>query len=94
MYRIIDKRGNGKTSRLMLLAKENNGIVVCANPDAMRVKAQSYGFDDIEFISYWTYIEDTKGWNATRKPIFIDELENFTMATCGKITGYSLTNED
>lgn len=35
MYRIIDGRASGKTSRLLLLAKENNGIVVCANPSAM-----------------------------------------------------------
>ena len=32
MYKIIDKRGTGKTLRLMLLAKENNGIVVCSSP--------------------------------------------------------------
>ena len=35
MYRIIDTRASGKTSRLMLLAKENNGVFVCANPYAM-----------------------------------------------------------
>ena len=39
MYRIIDGRGTGKTSRLLLLAKENNGIVVCAYPEWMREKA-------------------------------------------------------
>ena len=39
MYRIIDKRSSGKTSRLMLLAKENNGIIVCRNPKAMEEKA-------------------------------------------------------
>ena len=78
----------------MLLAQEKNGIIVCANPDAMRVKAQAYGFDNIEFISYGTYINDTAGWHATKKPIFIDELENFVITTCGYITGYSLTNED
>ena len=32
MYRIIENRGTGKTSRLMLLAKENNAIFVCSNP--------------------------------------------------------------
>lgn len=94
MYRIIDKGSSGKTGRLMLLAAENNGIIVCKNPDAMRVKAQSYGFNNIKFISYGTYIDDTSGWHAIRKPIFIDELENFIVATCGKIEGYSLTNED
>ena len=30
MYRIIDKRGTGKTSRLMLLAKEENAIIACS----------------------------------------------------------------
>ena len=40
MYRIIDKRGTGKTSRLMLLAKEENAIIACSNPDAMRIKAE------------------------------------------------------
>ena len=42
MYQIIDKRGSGKTSRLMLLAQENNGIFVCANPYGMREKAKNY----------------------------------------------------
>lgn len=39
MYRIIDKKCSGKTSRLLLLAKENNGIVVCKDPQKMRDKA-------------------------------------------------------
>ena len=39
MYRIIEGRGTGKTSRLMLLAKENDAIFVCSNPDAMKYKA-------------------------------------------------------
>ena len=29
MYRIIDARGSGKTSRLMLLAKETNSALAC-----------------------------------------------------------------
>ena len=41
MYQIIDKRGSGKTSRLMLLAQENNGVFVCANPYGMREKAKN-----------------------------------------------------
>jgi len=43
MIRIIDGRGTGKTNRLMLFAKEHNAIFVCANPEAMRVKAEAYG---------------------------------------------------
>ena len=39
MYRVLDGRGTGKTGRLMLLAKEVNGVLVCENPIAMRNKA-------------------------------------------------------
>jgi hypothetical protein len=35
MYRFIDQRSTGKTSRLMLIAKENNALFVCAHPEAM-----------------------------------------------------------
>ena len=52
MYRIIDGRGSGKTSRLMLLAKENNAALVCSNPRAMEAKAHAYGIVGIDFMSY------------------------------------------
>jgi len=39
LYQIIDKRGSGKTGRLMLLAQERDGYLVCSNPEAMMVKA-------------------------------------------------------
>ena len=50
MYRIIDSRSSGKTSRLMLLAKETNSAIACYNPPAMRQKAYAYGITGIEFI--------------------------------------------
>jgi hypothetical protein len=89
MFQIIDKRGNGKTSRLMLLVKEKNGILVCSNPEAMKVKADAYGFHDLEIISYLEYIENV---NSFHKPIFIDELEDFVkiLSYC-QLAGYSLT---
>ena len=56
MYRIIDKRGTGKTSRLMLLAKEENAIIACSNPNAMKIKAEGYGIIGLNFISYYDYV--------------------------------------
>jgi hypothetical protein len=89
MYQVIDKRGNGKTSRLMLLAKENNGILVCSNSEAMKVKADAYGFNNLEIISYMDYI---KYANSFHKPIFIDELEDFVkVLSYYQLAGYSLT---
>lgn len=52
MYRIIDSRSSGKTSRLMLLAKETGAKIACNNPIAMRQKANAYGITGIDFISY------------------------------------------
>ena len=81
MYQIIDKRGSGKTSRLMLLAQENNGVFVCANPYGMREKAKNYGFSGFEIVSYEDYLKHNYSYN---KMVFIDELELF-VKSLGKI---------
>ena len=90
MYRIIDSRSSGKTSRLMLLAKETNSAIACYNPPAMRQKAYAYGITGIEFIPYSDLFNGYYDGN-----VLIDELEHFiTEFIDAKITGYSLTNED
>ena len=92
MYRIIDGRSSGKTSRLMLLAKENNTTIACSNPNAMRRKAYSYGITGIDFISYNELFNTEPNSNDG---VFIDEIEQFlSYALNSKILGYSLTNED
>lgn len=91
MYKIIDGRSTGKTSRLLLLAKENNGIVVCSNPFALKEKAYAYGIVGIDFISYSEYLANPK---FTNRPIFIDEIELFLRRMDGKIMGYTLSNEE
>lgn len=90
MYRIIDSRGTGKTSRLMLLAKETNSAIACMNPNAMRQKAYAYGITGIDFISYSELFNGEYEDN-----VMIDELETFIQnyIDC-KLTGYTLTNED
>lgn len=91
MYRIIDSRGSGKTSRLMLLAKENDVAIACSNPAAMRQKAYAYGITGIDFISYNDLID---GWDGN---VFIDEIEVFVKYFLGydiRLEGYTLSNED
>ena len=86
MFRIIDSRSSGKTSRLMLLAKETNSAIACSNPSAMRQKAYSYGITGIDFISYSDLF--TGGW--TEENVLIDELEEFVKQYIdANITGYS-----
>ena len=91
MYRIIDSRGSGKTSRLMLLAKETGSKIACSNPAAMRQKAYAYGITGIDFISY----SELFNGEWTEENVLIDELEEFVKQYIdAEITGYSLTNED
>ena len=88
MYRIIDDRGTGKTSRLMLLAKENNATFVCSNPRSMEYKAKQYGIDGLEFMSYGEFND----YGADK--FIIDELDHYLIATLGTgLIGYSITNE-
>lgn len=89
MYRIIDKASSGKTSRLLLLAKENDGVVVCLNPVKLREKAFNYGITGVEIISY----EDYMNGNYRSSRVFIDEVDSFFRFYDPYITGYTL-NED
>lgn len=92
MYRIIDSRGSGKTSRLMLLAKETNSKIACSNPIAMRQKAYAYGITGIEFIPYSDLFN---GAVDPEDKVMIDEIEVLLNSYIdGNLTGYTLTNED
>ena len=91
MYRIIEGRSCGKTSRLMLLAMETNSAIACYNPPAMRQKAYAYGITGIDFISY----SELFNGEWTEEDVLIDELEEFVKQYIdASIVGYSLTNED
>ena len=97
MYRIIDDRSTGKTGRLMLLAKEANGTIVCSNPLAMREKARAYGITGIDFIGYHDFV---KGEGKDINNYFIDELEDFMTYALqsafdihGAFSGYTISQE-
>ena len=72
MIRIIGGRGTGKTLQLMLLAKEYNALFVCSYPEAMKVKAESYGITGIKFVSYSQFLRED---DSDFKNVVIDELE-------------------
>lgn len=93
MYRIIDGQSTGKTSRLMLLAKEHNALFICDNPDAMRVKADAYGITGLQFISYYDYIKHN--YDTDKENIVIDELEVLLKHMLnGHLVGYTLSTEN
>lgn len=92
MHRIIDGKGTGKTSKLLLLAKENNAVLVCSNPRAMEYKAKQYGMNDIHMISYGEFLNNYRG---SKTQYVIDEIENFLDIVYGanKVIGYTLSVE-
>ena len=91
MYQIIDKRGTGKTLRLMLIAKEIGAVIVCANPKALKTKAEAYGLTGIDFISYGDFIREV---DITKKYL-IDEVDYFIRhISLGRVMGYNLSKED
>ena len=75
----------------MLLAKENNGIIVCRSPQLMQEKAYRYGITGIDFISYEKYLY-TDDYDLS-KPIYIDEIEQFLQIIDDTIEGYTLSLE-
>lgn len=88
MFRIIDKRGTGKTAKLITLAKENNADVVCSNPHAMEYKAKQYGINGVNFISY----NDFTNYGSDK--YIIDELDIYLKSYLGNgLIGYSITDE-
>lgn len=90
MIRIIDDRSTGKTSQLMLWAKEYDATFVCSNPKAMEYKAQKYGIEGIEFMSY----EKFSTVLNHEKNYVIDELENFIKSAFGNsLIGYSISKD-
>ena len=94
MYRIIGDRCSGKTSQLMLLAKETGAKIACSNPVAMRHKAEAYGIVGIEFVPYSELIKPYYDPEDNNK-VLIDELEAFLhYCVRGEVLGYTLSNED
>jgi hypothetical protein len=87
MIKIIDSKSTGKTGRLMLLAKESNGIIVCANPKHYEQKALNYGLVGIDFISYEGYIVNREHYKT--RVVFIDEISEFLNCLGYNIKGYT-----
>lgn len=93
MYRIIDNKASGKTRQLMEIAKENKAIFVCSNPRAMEAKAHAYGIVGIEFMDYFTFLEDKE----EPANYVVDEIEmllHYMFGMNRNLTGYTLTNGD
>ena len=92
MDKIIGGKGTGKTRRLLEIAKDNNGIVVCENVEEMTKRAYRLGIPGIYFIDYRDYICGLV--KNSEKPVYIANINKFIKVFNNNIAGYSLTLEE
>ena len=93
MYKILRKRGTGKTTSLITLAKENGATLVVANPDYTVQKMYQLGITGVNIISYTEFYENCPEYFA--KPYMIDDIDGFVEAIFGrKLIGYSASIDD
>ena len=77
MNKITGPRGSGKTTKLLELAAENDGIVVSFNTQYMRRMVQLCDLKKVRVVSYDMFLSEVyQGYNRGRK-YYIDELECF-----------------
>lgn len=68
MNQIVGKRGSGKTTKCLERARNQNAVVLCENKRALRAKADSLGFQDVEIVEF----SDMKYTQRNQK-VVIDE---------------------
>lgn len=86
---IIGNSSSGKTRALLEAAKDTGAVVVCQNPEAMRVKALNYGIYRLQFCGY----DEVKSLEAGM-PIVVDELGDFFKFNYDvSLEGFNLTEE-
>ena len=96
MISITGPRGTGKTSKLFKLARENDAMILTSNSRAMREKARSRGYNDIEIIGYGDLDNDNYSLN---KKIFVDNADDILNYLINKfysieVIGYTATIDE
>ena len=96
MFILIDVRGSGKTKKLLELAREKNAIILTQDKRALKVKAKSYGYDDINVLDYEDLENDEYD---LMKPILIHNVDKvldylFDRYYGLKPIGFSATKEE
>lgn len=84
MVKIIREPGSGKTKEIMGLCAAEGATFVCRNPEAMLVKAKSYGYD-ITIISYIEFLQESSKYLPN---CYLDDIDEFLMAIGCDVKGF------
>ena len=87
MINIIGPRGSGKTTRLFKIAKENDGIILTFNSRALREKAKSLGYKDLEIIGFGDLDRDNF---SLGKDVYVDNIDYVCNYLLNKFYGLEL----
>ena len=82
MFIISGGRGIGKTKMLLEQAQAARGVIVCADPEAMRARAHKYGITGLDIISY-------SDLTTLQKPVYIHDVNKFLSTRFGNVVGYT-----
>ncbi len=74
MIKIIGARNTGKTKLLLEAANKVQGTVLAENKEALKVKANAYGFFDVNIIDYYDLMEGNYYFG---EPLYIQKAETF-----------------
>ena len=74
MIKLIGGRNTGKTKLLLEAANKVQGTVLAENKEALRVKANAYGFYDVNIINYQDLYDGNYYYG---EPLFIQKAELF-----------------
>jgi len=90
MKQIIRGRDSGKARELITFAAENNATIVTENPFAFKVKAEGYGYPDVDIIAW----DDLTHMLEIPNKIVIHNLDKFINYIFeNKVIGFSATEE-
>ncbi len=78
MIKVIRESGSGKKKEIMGMCAAEDATFICRNPEAMLVKAKSYGYD-IDIISYIDFLQESSKYLPN---CYIDDIDEF-LATIG-----------
>ena len=96
MLTIINERETGKAQQLLEIAREKHAIILTQDKRAFKVKAKSYGYDDINILDYEDLENDDYNLDS---PILIHNADKvldylFDRYYGLKPIGFSATQED
>lgn len=91
MIKLIGERGSGKTEKLIDIAVENNGTIVCKKPQHIVEMGYSMGLTNLKVVSYDSYLANKE---SVEGPVYVDDMDSLLETLDSRIAGFTAARED